>query len=88
MTAGLMYDQKLKIRFPGENETNLQQFNDLEGVGLVIRIDFSDGRSKMFGTIYNPAYIVPDYKADDDGPVLQIVFECQSPKRAPWLHSS
>lgn len=81
---GLYYDIKLKLSFPNEADSNLNLFQALENSALILRLEYSNGNSKLFGDMNYPVHCLIHYAtAIDSG--FEIEFYSKSPKRSVWL---
>jgi hypothetical protein len=81
--AGILYDQKLSLIFPGDDESNITDLGDLEIIPLVIKFEYDNKKSRFFGDANNSVKASAPYSADRGG--YSIVFECTSRNRAYWL---
>lgn len=88
VNAGLLYSQKISLKFPGEDEDNTELFDDLISPGIIIKLTWSNGKSKLIGSIANPVRILPDYKSDPDRTGYTINIEHKESKPAYWLESA
>ena len=87
-TAGGKFLQKLILKYPGEDEDNLQYFFYLIDQPLVINIIYSNSKQKLLGSFDNPVFISPDFISDSNGSFVSVVFTRENSKRAYWLEST
>lgn len=81
--AGKLFDQKLSLYFPGDDESNITDFEELEGQPLCVRFEYDNGKSRFFGALDNPAFISINYSTKSGG--ASILFDCTSKFRAFWI---
>ena len=81
---GIYYDKKLKISFPNETDSNLALFQSLENSALVLRLEYSNGNAKLFGSLDYPVHCLIHYSSSNDTG-FEIEFYSKSPKRSVWL---
>lgn len=81
--AGILYDQKLSLMYPGDDETNITDIDALESKPLVVKFEYDNKKSRFFGDTDNTVKASAPYSADRGG--SSIIFECSSRNRAFWL---
>lgn len=81
--AGNLYEQKLQLSFPGDDESNLADFNNLEHRPLIVKFEYDNSKSKLIGEVNNPVTASISYSTSRGGSV--ITFECDSRNRAFWI---
>lgn len=81
--AGKLYDQKLPISFPGDDDTNVSDFEELEDRPLLIMFQYDNGKRRFFGSLDNPVEALISYSTNKGGAV--ITFSCTSKFRAFWI---
>lgn len=83
--AGRLYEDKITLKYPGEDEDTIEEIDNLVGPGLILRLHFSNGRSKVIGDIANPVKIIPGYISGSDGTGYTININHKSNHQAYWF---
>ena len=81
---GYLYDQALKITFPGEDEAKTLSLDDLNQP-LVILMKLSSGESKVFGSPDNPAKLIDTKSIGTKSSLSNLLFSCSSQELAWWI---
>jgi uncharacterized protein with GYD domain len=81
---GYLYDQSLKITFPGEDESKTISLDDLNQP-LVILMKLSSGESKVFGSPENPAKLIDTKSIGTKSSLSNLLFSCSSQELAWWI---
>lgn len=82
--AGLLYDQKLKFTYPGEDDSNTESFDAVRRP-VIVKITFNKGLPKMFGCLANPAKFERILKTSAKDSTSECAFTCLSPEPAWWI---
>lgn len=82
--AGLLFEQKLKFLYPGEDDTDTSLFDAVRR-SLIIKIVFNKGLSKMFGSAENPVKCERLSKASAKDSSSECTFTCLSSEPAWWI---
>ena len=81
---GQSYQQKLRFLFPGEDEANQSDLEPLITRPVVIRMEYSDGKSKIMGDISNPARVIKSQKTDSKYSGFELTASCVEVCQAFW----
>jgi hypothetical protein len=82
---GQSYQQKLRFLFPGEDEGNQSDLEPVITRPVVIRMDYSNEKSKIMGDISNPARINKSQKTDSKYSGFEFTATCVEVCQAFWL---
>ena len=82
--SGILYEQSLKIQFPGEDETNLVDLDALTGPPLLIKMELSSGLSKLIGELENGAKMEQTEQLGQKSTGYVLEFLCRSHIKACW----
>lgn len=81
--AGTLYEQKLSKFFPGDDESNISDFADIENRPLLALFFYDNGTARFIGSIGNPAEISLSYSTSRGGTIM--TFTCNSQFRAYFI---
>ncbi|MFZ4569708.1 MAG: hypothetical protein ACOYM0_01100 [Bacteroidales bacterium] len=84
--AGVLFEQKLKFIYPGENDTDTLLF-DLARRPVIVKIIFNKGLPKMFGSAANPAKLERLLKTSAKDSASECIFSCMCNEPAWWIYS-
>jgi hypothetical protein len=82
--AGVLYEQKLKFTYPGEDNSDTEFFDAVRRP-VIVKITFNKGLAKMFGCADNPAKFERLLKTSAKDSVSECTFTCLSPEPAWWI---
>jgi hypothetical protein len=85
VNEGVVYDQTLEFKNPGDDNSNNITLVGLANKKIVIRLDYINGESKLFGSLTNPCKILNSYKYSDLNTARQIKIIRQSDIPIPYL---
>jgi len=85
--AGNLYQPKLGLKYPGEDDDTLSEIENLTGQGLIIKITWGNGKEKIIGDLNNPVKIHNDYDSDSSATAYTIYIDHQSSHRSFWLEN-
>jgi hypothetical protein len=83
--SGNYFEISLKADFPGEDEDNLSYFNDIIERPLVILVRFSFNKSKIIGSLENPAKAVTSKQITQKAKGSNLQFLCKSSGKSLWF---
>lgn len=84
--AGTLYEQSLKLQFPGEDDTNLAELEAIADRPLLVAIQLSEGTYyKLIGSLENGAKLNPAIQLSSKGSGSVLEFYCQSSQKACWI---
>lgn len=83
--AGVLYNQKLTFKFPGEDDDTAADINDLINIPLILKLTFNNSKSKIVGDLNNPVKFDQDYASDDKSTESGFVIEHESSHAAYWF---
>lgn len=81
---GTIYKRKLSVIFPSEKDADIELFENLSNSLLIIKLDYSNGSSKLFGDLLQPVICLVGYISGQDTEFTPL-FLSPSEKRSPWL---
>jgi len=82
--AGILFEQKLKFLYPGEDDSDTSFFDSVRRP-VIIKIIFSDGLPKMFGSAEKPAKCERLSKTSAKESASECTFSCLSSEPAWWI---
>jgi hypothetical protein len=85
--SGTIYNQSLKMIYPGEDETNAATLYNINGRKMIVRLDYNNGVYKIIGDLERPARLKKDYSTDITTR-NNIEVYCQAIKPAHFLYIS
>ena len=74
--AGYSYNQKLNGFYPGDEEQNNSDLNNLTKNSFVVRFTYNNGIQKLIGSLVNPCSFFSTYDTSKKG--SDFSFECTS----------
>lgn len=83
--AGVLYEQTLRILFPGDGDANLAQLEQLQDRPLLIRIELSSGQTHLMGSAENGARLSRTLQLSAKATASQLEFSCQATTPMGWL---
>jgi len=81
VSAGVVYDQVLTLKYPGEDTDNLSDLDDIVNQPAVLKITYTDGSEKLMGSLINPSKLKRKLQVGG-GYQFEISSECYEP--AMW----
>lgn len=81
---GTIYKRKLSAFYPSEKDADIELFENLSNSTLIIKLDYSDGSSKLFGDLLQPVICLVGYASGQDTE-FSLVFTSTSENRSVWL---
>lgn len=85
--AGMLFEQILRIQFPGLDETNRADLGMLERRGMLIGISIGEAGVKwlLMGSPDNGARLLSSISAGSKTPGILLEFTCMATQKAWWL---
>lgn len=78
--SGILYNQALKIFFPGSDPDNMEEFEAYIGKPIVVKFKYNNGKEKIIGDLDNPAKMLPSYSVGNKtGRVFDIKRQSELP---------
>ena len=78
--AGTYFEHRLSSFFPGDDAVNLSDFDNFENKRFVIRMNYTNGESRIFGDLINGAEISQNFETEKGGNTLS--YYCDSVNKA------
>jgi len=83
--AGLLFNQKLTFKFPGEDDDETEGINDLINIPVILKLTYNNDKAKILGSLDNPVKIDQDYLSDSRATQSDFVIEHESSHPAYWF---
>jgi hypothetical protein len=65
VNEGILYEQNLEFKNPGDDFDNNLILNALANTDVIIRLEFTEGDYKLFGSLENPVRMLSGFKSGD-----------------------
>jgi len=85
--AGILYNQKLSFKFPGEDDDNIEAISNLVIIPVILKVTYNNGKSKIIGDLNNPVKVDQDYSSDNKAIQFDFVIEHESSHPAYWFET-
>ena len=82
--SGLLYEQMLKFELPGEDKALLSLLDKFTSRPLLVKVQFSNVLSKLFGGMENGAKLLPTYQVSSKSSGYLLEFSCQATQKSCW----
>lgn len=83
--AGRLFEINISLNYPGEDDNSIYSIDDIAGPGLIIKLTWSNGKSKVIGDQSNPVRILPVYQSNPSKTGYTINIKHKSSHPAWWL---
>lgn len=83
--AGPYFNQKLSFKFPGMDDTQLDDFNNWENERFVVKIEYGNGLVRLMGSNDIPAIFEVNHKSNSTATNSDLEFTCKSSHRSMIL---
>ena len=83
--SGLLYEQLLKFQLPGEDDALLSSLDQFAERPLLVKVQFSNVLSKLFGNTSNGVKLSPTYQVNSKSSGYQLEFSCLATRKSCWI---
>lgn len=87
VNAGHLYEDSVILNYPGEDDDSPHEVDNIAGPGLILKLTWSNGKSKIIGDIGNPVRIIPLFHSNPMKTGFTINVKHKSSHPAWWLES-
>lgn len=83
--AGLLSNQKLIFKFPGEDDDKSENIDELINIPVILKLTYNNSKSKLLGDLNNPVKFDQDYSSDNKGTQSDFMIEHESSHISYWF---
>lgn len=83
--AGDKHPKTLRVTYPNDTNLTRETFSVLKSYPLIIRADFTDGTSQLFGNLDNPCWMQYDYSSKGYTTKRELTFSVTALEEALYL---
>jgi hypothetical protein len=82
--AGLLYEQSLRMNYPGDDADNILTLDAITDRAGLVKIQLSSGQFRLMGTIENGSRMMRSLQVGSKATGHQLEFTCLSPRAMGW----